>query len=280
MSLPYLEEFLTHLRVRGRSENTINSYRRDLAQFADFCETLKVDPLTVSRDVMRRFPLYLKDSGLAPSSIARKITAVRAFYRFLLQRGYIKKDPSVILTSPKLPKRLPRPVNLSAIMKMVREWEPENEQEQLAKDMVLILYGTGLRISELLSLTPADIDLNSGILRVKGKGGKYRAVPVHPKLYPVFERRMGGERLFPIDRFKAYRLIRRAFEKVAGVYGVHPHVLRHTFATHLLEGGADLKTVQEILGHASIGTTQIYTKVSLRRMREMYNRVWGDEEEG
>jgi len=279
MSLPYLEEFLTHLRVRGRAENTINSYRRDLNQFADFCETLNVDPLTVSRDVMRRFPLYLKDSGLSPSSIARKITAVRAFYRFLLQRGYIKRDPSVILTSPKLPKRLPRPVNLTAIMKMLREWEPENDEDQLAKDMVIVLYGTGLRISELLSLTPADIDLNSGILRVRGKGGKYRAVPIHPRLYPVFERRMEGERLFPIDRFKAYRLIRRAFEKVAGVYGVHPHVLRHTFATHLLEGGADLKTVQELLGHASIGTTQIYTKVSLKRMREMYNRVWEDEEE-
>ncbi len=283
MSLPHLEEFLNHLRARGRSRNTVEAYRRDLLQFAEFCDTVGTSPLSVSRDEMRRFPLYLNDSGLSPSSIGRKITAVRTFYRFLLSRGYISRDPSVVLSTPKRPKRLPRPINLTVLKKMITEWEPEKEEERLAKDMIMVLYGTGLRISELLSLTAKDVDLNTGLMRVKGKGGKYRTVPIHPTLYPVLERRMaGGDRLFPVDRYRAYRLIKRAFEKVAGLYGVHPHVLRHTFATHLLEGGADLKTVQELLGHASIGTTEIYTKVSLQRMREVYSRVWEDspEEEG
>ncbi len=280
MNLPYLEEFLSHLRARGRSPNTVEAYRRDLVQFAEFCDVIGASPLSMSRDEMRRFPLYLNDLGLSPSSIGRKITAVRSFYRFLLSRGYISKDPSVVLSAPKRPKRLPRPINLNVLRKMVLEWEPEKEEEVLAKDMILILYGTGLRISELLSLTPEDVDLNAGLIRVKGKGGKYRAVPIHPTLYSVFERRMAeGGRLFPIDRYRAYRLIKKAFERVAGLYGVHPHALRHTFATHLLEGGADLKSVQELLGHASIGTTEIYTKVSLQRMREMYEKVWEDRTE-
>ena len=278
MSLPHLEEFLSHLRAMGRSENTLKAYATDLLQFAQFCEALGLDPLNLSRSDLRRFPLYLKDSDLSPSTISRKITAVRAYYRFLLRRGYVKADPSVVLSVPKLPKRLPRPLNVGTLAKMITEWEPEDDEESLAKDMILVLYGTGLRISELLSLEDGNVDLSSGLLRVKGKGGKHRAVPIHPKLYPVLKRRMGRGRLFPINRFKAYRLIRRAFEKVAGVYGVHPHILRHTFATHLLEGGADLKSVQELLGHASLGTTQTYTKVSLRRMRETYDRIWGEED--
>lgn len=280
MNLPYLEEFLTHLRARGRSPNTIEAYRKDLLQFAEFCDTLNVAPPEISREDMRKFPLYLKDMGLSPSSIGRKITAVRSFYRFLLSRGYISKDPSVILSTPKRPKRLPRPLNFSVLGKIAKDWQPESEEEQTAKDMIMLLYGTGMRISELLSLTPDSVDLNSGLIRVKGKGGKYRTIPVHPLLYPILERRiMEGGRLFPLDRYRAYRLIKRTFEKVVGLLGVHPHVLRHTFATHLLEGGADLKTVQELLGHASIGTTEIYTRVSLRRVREAYNRVWEDQTE-
>lgn len=276
MNLPYLEEFSLHLRAKGRSRNTVEAYIRDLNQFGEFCENvLKRSPLELERGDMRRFPLYLREMGLSPSSIARKVSAVKNYYRFLLLRGYVKKDPSLALVPPKLPKRLPRPVGEDIMRRVLEEWKPQGEEDRLAQDLVLLLYGTGLRISELLSLGEEDVDFNEGVLRVRGKGGKVRVVPLHPKLYPVLERRMGGGgKLFDINRYKAYRLIKGFFEKAAGLLGVHPHVLRHTFATHMLNSGADLKTVQEILGHASLGTTQIYTRVSLKKMKEAYEKVW------
>ncbi|NPA79931.1 MAG: tyrosine-type recombinase/integrase [Thermotogae bacterium] len=278
MNLPYLEEFMEHLRARGRSENTLRSYERDLKGFLEFCEIRGVEPLEMDRRTMRSYPLYLKDLGLAPTSIARKISSVKSYYRFLTSRGYIHHNPTVVLIPPKIPRRLPRPLNLSSIVDGILKWEPESEEEALAKDMIILLYATGLRISELLSLREEDVDFGNGLIRVKGKGGKYRNVPILPAVRDILSRRAEAGRLFPIDRYKAYRLIRRAFERVAGTYGVHPHVLRHTFATHLLDGGADIKSVQELLGHSSIGTTQIYTKVSLRRLMEEYRKVWEDGE--
>ncbi|NPB03482.1 MAG: tyrosine-type recombinase/integrase [Thermotogae bacterium] len=277
MNLPYLKEFLEHLKAMGRSPNTVESYKVDLKQFAAFCKDVAKDPLSMDKNTLRRFPLYLKDAGLSPTSIARKLTSVRSYYRFLRKRRYIDHNPSSVLVTPKLPKKLPRPVDRENMLHMILAWKPEDEEEMLAKDLILLLYATGMRISELLNLRSEDVDLANGVLRVKGKGGKHRNLPILPYVEKVLRRRTrDGDRLFSISRFKAYRLVKKSFEKVAGVFGVHPHTLRHTFATHLLEGGADLRSVQELLGHVSIGTTQRYTKVSLRRMKEIYDEVWED----
>jgi Site-specific recombinase XerD len=277
--IPYEEEFVKHLISLGKSENTISAYLRDLKDLIEFSRVLNKNVLELDKGDFRFFVPFLQKRDLSPSTINRKISSLKTYYRFLMKRGYIKEDPLKVIQKPKIPNRIPRPVDTDKILQVLKSWEAKNDDEILARDIITVLYSTGLRISELLSLKGKDVDLSNMVVRVRGKGGKYRNVPIVRICAEVLERYIKGpeDRLFNINRFKAYRMIRKIFEKIAKVNGVHPHTLRHSFATHLVERGADLKTVQEILGHSKLSTTQIYTKVSPQHLFEVYRRVWGEE---
>ncbi|MEO0222828.1 MAG: tyrosine-type recombinase/integrase [candidate division WOR-3 bacterium] len=278
--IPYEEEFIKHLMSLGRGEKTVEAYLRDIKALSEFAGDLGKGIDELDKGDFRFFIPYLQNKGLNPTTINRKITSIRVYFKFLLKRGYIKKDPTAHIQRPKNPKRFPRPVDKDKILGIILLWNPEKDEEVLAKDIIILLYSTGMRISELLSLRGRDINLSDMSIVVKGKRGKFRKLPIIKVAYDVIMKYIKGpeEKLFNISRFKAYRLVKRAFEKIAKISGVHPHTLRHSFATHLLENGADLKSVQELLGHSNLTSTQIYTKVSLNHIREVYKRVWEGED--
>ncbi len=278
--IPYEEEFVKYLISLGKSENTISSYLSDLEDLVEFSRVLNKSVTELEKGDLRLLVPFLQNRDLAPSTINRKISAFRTYFKFLIRRGYLKEDPTKVFQKPKIPKRIPRPLDSDRILHVLTSWNPEDDEGILAKDIITILYSTGLRISELLSLKGKDVDISNMIIRVRGKGGKYRNVPMVKLCVDVIRKYIKDpeEKLFKINRFKAYRLIRGTFERIAKVNGVHPHTLRHSFATHLLERGADLKTVQEILGHSKLSTTQIYTRVSPQHLFEVYRKVWeGDQ---
>jgi site-specific recombinase XerD len=277
--IPYEEEFIKYLVSLGKSENTISAYLRDIKDLVEFSRVIKKDVLDLDKGDFRFFVPFLQKKNLSPSTINRKISAIKIYFKFLIRRGYISEDPLKVVQKPKIPQRIPRPVDMDKILKVVISWDAKHGEEVLAKDIITVLYSTGLRISELLSLKGKDVDLSNMVITVKGKGGKYRRVPMVKICAEVLGKYIKGpeDRLFNISRFKAYRLIRKTFEKIAKFSGVHPHTLRHSFATHLLERGADLKTVQELLGHSNLSTTQIYTKVSPQHLFEVYRKVWEGE---
>ena len=279
--IPYEEEFIKYLVSLGKSENTISAYLRDIKDLVEFSRVIKKDVLELDKGDFRFFVPFLQKRNLSPSTINRKISAIKSYFKFLIRRGYISEDPLKVVQKPKIPQRIPRPVDMDKILKVVISWDAKDNEEVLAKDIITVLYSTGLRISELLSLKGKDVDLSNMVITVKGKGGKYRRVPMVKICAEILGKYIKGpeDRLFNISRFKAYRLIRKTFEKIAKFSGVHPHTLRHSFATHLLERGADLKTVQELLGHANLSTTQIYTKVSPQHLFEVYRKVWEGEKD-
>lgn len=278
--IPYEEEFIKHLISLGRGERTVEAYLRDIKTLMEFAQSLGKGIEGLDRGDLRFFVPYLQNKGLNPTTINRKITSIRVYFKFLLKRGYVKKDPTVHIQRPKNPKRFPRPVDKDKVLEIIAFWKPENDNDVLAKDIIILLYCTGMRISELLSLRGKDINLSDMSIVVKGKGGKFRKLPLVKIAKDVITKYIKGpeEKLFNINRFKAYRLVKGAFEKIAKVSGVHPHTLRHSFATHLLENGADLKSVQELLGHSNLTSTQVYTKVSLNHIKEVYKRVWEGED--
>ncbi len=278
--IPYEEEFVRYLISLGKSENTISAYLSDLEDLVEFSRVLNKSVTELEKGDLRFLVPFLQNRDLSPSTINRKISAFRTYFKFLIRRKYLEEDPTKVIQKPKIPKRIPRPLDSDKILHILTSWNPEDDEGILAKDIITILYSTGLRISELLSLKGKDVDISNMIIMVRGKGGKYRNVPMVKLCLEVIRKYIKDpeERLFKINRFKAYRLIRGTFERIAKVNGVHPHTLRHSFATHLLERGADLKTVQEILGHSKLSTTQIYTKVSPQQLFEAYRRVWeGDQ---
>ncbi len=269
-------EFINHLVSSGKSDNTVKSYMYDLDYLKRFAEYMGKSPLSLSKEDMRYFIPFLQNNSLSPKSIERITSAIRKYYGFLVKRGYVHSDPTKGIQRIKKPKRVPRVVEKEKIFKILKEWKPNNDEETLAKDLILVIYSTGMRISEILNLKGEDINFEERSIYIKGKGGKHRKVPFNDITYTILKRRFKDERtrIFNISRFKAYRLIKEAFEKYAGLSGVHPHILRHSFATHLLENGADIKTVQQLLGHSSLSSTEIYTRVSLRHIRKIYDEVW------
>lgn len=274
--MEFEQEFINHLVSSGKSENTVKSYMYDLDYLKKFAEYMGKSPLSLTKEDMRYFIPFLQNNSLSPKSVERIIAAIRKFYGFLVKRGYIHSDPTKGIQKIKKPKRFPRVVEKEKIFKILKEWEPKDDEEILAKDLILLIYSTGMRISEVLNLKGEDINFEERSIYVKGKGGKYRKIPFNDIAYSILKRRFKDEKskILNINRFKAYRLIRDAFEKYAGLSGVHPHILRHSFATHLLENGADIKTVQQLLGHSSLASTEIYTRVSLKHIRKIYDKVW------
>jgi integrase/recombinase XerC len=285
-----VEDFLQHLALERRlSPRTVDAYRGDLTGLADFLERGGGDLRRASRSQLRRWLAHLATRGYARSSVARKAAAVRSFYRFAVRREYLEASPASVLASPKQPVLLPPVLKASDAAALVGA--PSDVDEWASRDRAVLelLYASGLRVSELCALDVSDIDLERARVRVMGKGGREREVPLgevaadavrsylhegRGKIAPptggtalFFNRR--GNRLGSRD---ARAIVEKYRREILAGRRVSPHTLRHSFATHLMEGGADIRVVQELLGHASLTTTQRYTHVSRGRLFGAYRK--------
>jgi integrase/recombinase XerD len=289
------ERFLDHLLVeRGLSGNTIGAYRRDLDRYVDFLRTREIaDARKVTeKDVTAHIATVSASTHgdgkpYRASSIVRGLSSIRAFHRFLLREGESDRDPTAGVIRPKLPRQLPRPLSLEDVMRLLAQPDPSTPAGLRDRAVLETLYAAGLRISELAGLDVDDVDLEEGSVRVLGKGSKERDVPIGryardaisaylTRVRPQLATKRSRSAMFL--NLRGGRLTRQGCTGIVGKHAsaanirkkVSPHVLRHSFATHLLEGGADVRVVQELLGHASVATTQVYTLVSKEHLREVY----------
>jgi integrase/recombinase XerC len=294
-----VDTFVVHLRdERNLSANTVAGYQRDVVQFFRFAARGRVvDPRQVDPLLLRRFLAQLSTRGLAASSIARKAAALRACFRLLARRGLVDADPAAGLGSPRGPRRLPSVLKQRQVEALLSRPQPLDPVGLRDRAILELLYATGMRVGELCALELGDVDLDSDSVRVHGKGGKQRVVPFgEPARAALLEYLVEGRRpmlpdgagrgasaapraLFFNRRAKpmAPRDVRGMLQRYRSGSGVpsdtSPHTLRHSFATHLLEGGADLRSVQELLGHVALTTTQTYTHVSNERLRRVYEQA-------
>ena len=284
-----IQHFTTYLQTeRDVSPHTLSAYRSDLAQMLSFAVHEKgaaVSAQDVDHLLLRRYLAGLSKNN-KKSSIGRKLAAIRSFFRFLLRRGTIAKNPAELVATPKKEQKLPFHLDIDQATSLMEA--PDDEQKYALRDRAILelLYSSGLRVSELTGLDIGELDLASGMVRVTGKGGKERIVPVGSRalnaLQEYLEQRHDdstkgalflntrGER---INRRSVARVIDAHVMRIAAFKRISPHTLRHTFATHMLEGGADLRAIQELLGHASLSTTQKYTHVSIDRLMEVYDKA-------
>ena len=284
-----IQKFVDYLRVeRGLAVNTVKSYRRDLMGFTDFLENAHLDSvLEVRRLDIAEYLAHLRQRGLSSSTVDRKIDSLRAFYRFLMAERYTKEDPTRLIESARSWSKLPGVLSIEE-MQLLLEWPDTSKPLGLRDKVILeIMYATGLRVSELVELRITDLNPEVGYLRCLGKGNKERVVPIGSKaLEAVKEYLQSGRPLlhpkddFLLINYRGGKLtrdgVRKIIQKIAKSAGIQkkisPHTLRHCFATHLLERGADLRALQEMLGHADISTTQIYTHVNSKRLKEVHQR--------
>lgn len=283
MSIQILAEYLEYLEVeKGLSVNTIDAYRRDLSAFLEFCASLGAAELTqIQRTHLNSYILDLREKKYLPPSVIRKIASLRGFFKWLCASEICAQNPTLTLEQPKTPRKLPKVMTVSEIETILRENLTKTEQL-----IVELLYGCGLRVSELVNLKTNCIDLNANYLKCSGKGSKERLVPLGSKakeaLKEYFIQRDFFVQKFNIDnkillisdsgrlltRQDIYNFIHKLGKKINK--NISPHTLRHSFATHLLENGADLRIVQELLGHSDVSTTQLYTHISKKRLKEVY----------
>lgn len=289
MLLREIEKYLSYLEVeRGLSSNTILAYQNDIFSFLNFLIEQKIDtPKSIARAHFSSYTKYLMSKNIHPSSITRKIASLKGLFKYLNAKHDLSTNPSLGVESPRVPKKLPKVVSVDEIERILK-----NKMSTLEKAVFELLYATGLRVSELAGLTLGNIDLQSNTVRTFGKGSKEKIVPLgtHAKTALknyLKEREMtlklnkneGEQHLFvnykgrKISRQWVYSFIRAQGEVIKKT--ISPHTIRHSFATHLLERGADLRVVQELLGHANIATTQLYTHVSKKRLKEVYFAING-----
>jgi integrase/recombinase XerD len=284
-------DYLAFLELeRGLSRNTLEAYRSDLQQYGAFLDRGAHDPLEVTTADLRAFVSEIQSangSGAAPATVQRKVACLRSFYRYLRREQILEQDPTAELRGPRLGARLPKVLSRDEVGALLRQ--PKGTSPVALRDRALLetMYACGLRASEAIALERSQIDLDAGILRTRGKGSKERIVPIgsaavrslrqyldtgRPRLVQLRDEprvfvNARGERL---SRQGLYKIIQRHARAAGLEHKMSPHTLRHTFATHLLAGGCDLRSLQEMLGHADIGTTQIYTHLSPERLREVY----------
>ena len=284
-----LEPFAAYLTLeRGAARNTAESYRRDLLHLIQFLKGRGIEaPERATTPLLRDFIFHLKDLGLAATSIRRHVSATHTYFRFLVGEGHVVRDPTERLASPKKWRTLPAVLSVAEVERLLTA--PHADDPLALRDRALLefAYATGARVSELVGLGTADVLFDEGLARLFGKGSKERLVPVGRRalgavaLYvreirPRIERGAGRGRLFlnarggPLSRVGAWGIIKRCAAAAGLTKRVTPHTLRHTFATHLLEGGADLRAVQEMLGHADLSTTQLYTHVDREYLRSVH----------
>ncbi|MBQ0164723.1 MAG: tyrosine recombinase XerD [Bacteroidaceae bacterium] len=275
---------------RGLSANSRQAYLHDVARFLDWLEGEGTAPEAVSLPLLERYSWTLLDLGIQPRSIARNLSALRSFYGFLALDGYIRQDPTELLDSPRPPKHLPAVLSRDEVERLLQAPDLSLPQERRDHCILEVLYTAGLRVSELCTLRLSNLYLDEGFLRVEGKGSKQRLVPLAPRavrelrlwlqerqtlrIVPgeedyVFVSHQRGRRVSRITVFHNLK----AYVRRAGIQkNISPHTLRHTFATHLLEGGANLRAIQQMLGHESLGTTQLYTHIDRRFLREQIEK--------
>ena len=283
----YIEKYGLYLMLeQGLSENTRAAYLHDVQTYLSFLSDEGIDPLCAKLDDFHRFTLALYEIGITPRSICRVLSGVRSFYRFLLVDGYIETDPTALLESPKKSVHLPEVLTLEEVDAIIAAIDLSQPFGQRDRAMIEVLYSCGLRVSELCNLKMPNLFLEEGFLRVMGKGSKERLVPVSPRAAEelrlwfidraAITPKPGEEDFVFISERRRSRLSRitvfhnlRQYAALAGITKtISPHTLRHTFATHLLQGGANLRAIQAMLGHESIVTTEIYTHIDRTFLRQ------------
>jgi integrase/recombinase XerD len=284
-----LQRFADYIALeQGLSLRTQEAYGKDLDRFAEYADVKGVAaPLDITARTLREYVYHLKDLGLSPASIRRNVSALRTYFRFLTGDGIVVRDPSERLETPKRWRELPDVLTVDEAQRLIAA--PTLDDNMVFRDRALLelAYGAGLRVSEWITLGVRDLMLEEGLIRVFGKGSKERLVPIGRsaigavavylrELRPRLEKGEGKGILFlnargrPITRMGAWKILRGYVERAGITKHVSPHTLRHSFATHLLEGGADLRAVQEMLGHVDISTTQIYTHVDREYLRQVH----------
>lgn len=283
-----LQDYLDFLSVeRNCSPNTVAAYGRDLSRYlADLADHGVTQPEDVTREMIEAHISALVDVGLAPSSVERAVSAIKGFHRFMVADEICANHPSADLPLPEKPKRLPEVLTIEQAQALLDQPFPKTSAGQRDRAICEVLYGCGMRVSELCGLDLRDVALSEEVVRVFGKGSKERVIPImgtaadalgeylemwrgglvgRKPTQAVFLNQRGGR----LTRQSVHTIVERA-GRMVGIEGLHPHTLRHSFATHMLEGGADLRVVQELLGHANIATTQLYTHVDRTHVRSVY----------
>jgi integrase/recombinase XerD len=290
VSRPELDLFLEYLVVeRGLRQNSLEAYHRDLARYLTYLTEHGKQSTALDRTEVSRYLLALREAGLNPRSVARHLSAIRQYHRFLVREGRSAEDPTAHLEAPRPWQRLPGVLNSEEVDRLLAARGAATPQDLRNRAMLELMYASGLRVSELVGLHLGDVDLSLGVVRVVGKGDKERLVPIGEtaanslRAYlrdarPRLEKGRPSDRLFlgrhgqGLTRQMFWQLIKRAALAAGITKTVTPHTLRHSFATHLLERGADLRSVQLMLGHADIGTTQIYTHLSRAHLKAIYDK--------
>lgn len=288
-----VDEFLRQLEVvRKASKHTVRAYARDLSDFAQFIESEGIsDFRQISRSLLRQYLNWLFAKGYERRSIARKLSSVRSFFNFLARAGYIPINPAIDLRQPKLMQKLPSTLEVAEVELLLSAPKAATVRGLRDRAILEVLYSTGLRVSELANMRISDIDFSEKLVKVRGKGGKERIALLNDEAASWLERYLQESRpkltrngkqvtdvVFvsqkgtPLTVRQIHRIVDGYARKVLG-RSVSPHVLRHSFATHLLEGGADLRVIQELLGHSSLAATQIYTRLSKTHLRKIYEKA-------
>ncbi|GAB4536083.1 MAG: tyrosine recombinase XerC [Thermodesulfovibrionia bacterium] len=280
----YIRDFIQSLRAeRDISRHTEKAYINDLQEFITFIDKA---PQEIDNLDIRAFLASLHEKGLKRTSISRKLATIRSFFKYLHREGIVKKNPARLVSNPRLSRALPRFLSIDDTFSLMDAPEGETFRATRDKAILELLYSSGLRVSELVSLDMADLDIKDGLIRVKGKGKKERIVPIGSKAMDAIRNylpeRITKRRLSPAVFLNNHggRLTDRSVRRILSIYSrllnlkgrVSPHAMRHTFATHMLHGGADLRSIQELLGHSSLSTTQRYTHVDITHLADVYDR--------
>lgn len=281
-----IDEFLSDLEnVRRYSDNTISAYRKDLTQFIDFLSERNIDSIyQISEKVVRQYLINLNKSELSKSSISRKLSSLRSYFDFIVENFENSTNPAKKISNPKHKRKLPSIINLDSYDEIIKLLSEDDDvfRRNLNTAIFELLYGSSLRVSELCSIKMNDIDITNKTIKVLGKGSKFRIVPLGNKSIQLIERYIHSRNQLnntnflvdqtgnSLDRWYVYRVVKKYLSKVTDIEKKSPHVLRHSSATEMLNRGADLMAVKEILGHENLSTTQIYTHVSVEKLKKSY----------
>lgn len=291
MNKNFIDNFLSYIKAqRGDSPNTLRAYRRDLEEFFDF---VKISPEKVEPVQIRGFISEQILNGKSKTTVARKLSTLRSFFSYLYSEGIIKINPARVVSSVKTKRALPKFLTVDEAFSLVEAPSQEKFTAQRERAILELLYGSGIRVSELCGLNLEDLDLREGLIKVRGKGNKERIVPIGQKAKEALKKYLAIRQVLRVKkkliadeaplfinnrgRRVSTRQVRRVVDNYAKAIGmlekIGPHTLRHTFASHLLMEGADLRVIQELLGHASLSTTQIYTHVDLKHLMDVYDKA-------
>lgn len=292
-----IDKYLRYLKVeRNASSHTITSYENDLSQFFDFClahfdeDENQLNPNLIERITIRLWLGELSERGLAKSSIARKVAAIRSFFKYCFKRGIVEQNPAHLLIVPKKDKPLPKTASKEDLNRMMELAEGNSLESTQNRAILELLYGTGIRLSEMVSLNEEDVNFTLNQIKVLGKGAKQRIVPFGKRAKEALENHLtdkaklygertdadarkavfiaaSGQRIYPRA---VQRIVKDYLQRASEVTQKSPHVLRHSFATHLLDQGADIRVIKELLGHANLAATQVYTHTSVERLKNVY----------